>query len=315
MLVALTDGADNTSTACDLAGLAAELAKPGLQSFKFIGIAVGAEAVGYVEPLCVPQCCSLIEAADGAEAITAAFGKALKMINQTTKVTKVKEIIKVVEHGLGVKQLVKESETIETSAGGKKHKQQQQQQLAYSGRTKTDGSPDFRTREGAAYREQQLPLPPPPPPAAGPKLKAVLCSNWSASGACPFGAGCHFAHGQQELGTVAPASPGKGGKGKAKVLCRFGHGCKHRDTCTFVHPAAGKGKAKAKGKGKGGCKGGRGGGAAVGPTALVAGMNIWGQFSPGGPWSPCRSVLKDSSASRKGRLSCSKTVPFSHRAG
>ena len=156
MLVALTDGADNSSKACDLAGLAAQLAKPGLQSFKFIGLAVGEDAKGYVEPLCKPQCCSLIEVSDGAAAITNAFGKALKKINQTTKIT---------------------TERVRETVDGPNGMQQRK----------------LETRKVEVLKSTRKQL-----PSTG-KRKTKLCATWSATGTCPYNAGCHFAHGKHEL--------------------------------------------------------------------------------------------------------------------
>ena len=162
---------------------------------------------------------------------------------------------------------------------------------------KTEVSPDGTVRKCSEQTEQtevfgckkqpraQLGWAPPPPPAM--KLKTALCSHFAASGACPFGTGCKFAH-ACELATPAPTPRGKGGKGKGKAQCKFGQGCKRRHTCTFLHPSGkgkggkggpvkgkGKGEGKGEGKGKGknrhsnvGHRGGRG------PVPVVFGMPV-----------------------------------------
>ena len=71
---------------------------------------------------------------------------------------------------------------------------------------------------------------PPTPPAAGggwvvvpaphedPRHKTTLCSHWTASGACPYGTRCMYAHGQADLRQPSPPhSPPKAGPRMAAV--------------------------------------------------------------------------------------------------
>ena len=87
------DGGDHcsrhVSCDCDIqskARLALDLANPGLWTnqkkdcFNFVGIAVGAAAEAYLEPLCRPACCSLV-VADGAAGISATIGSVIDRIN------------------------------------------------------------------------------------------------------------------------------------------------------------------------------------------------------------------------------------------
>jgi hypothetical protein len=68
--------------------------------------------------------------------------------------------------------------------------------------------------------------------------KTVECKSFKASGSCPYGSQCGFAHGKQELrvpslvGAMNPAPH----KVPVATPCKYGVGCKRQATCMFQHP-------------------------------------------------------------------------------
>lgn len=89
----------------------------------------------------------------------------------------------------------------------------------------------FTNKQKAAKRARQSASQPTGrPKAPRGNEKTVMCSHWERHGNCPWGNKCNFAHGKEELRSVAPAKleepcwyHNRGGCSKSAEECRYQH--------------------------------------------------------------------------------------------